>query len=211
MSVSEHFARKFQLDLAQPSPIWIQRINRALMAETLAELGYTVGVEVGVANGDHSRILLDHIPNLKLYGVDAWTNYEGYRGFRANLLRDWHQLARDHLSSRNFVEVNKFSMDAVRDFADGSLDFVYLDAGHDFKNIAMDICEWRKKVRSGGILFGHDYECVPSGPFECHVQFVVNAYAVSHELSPWFVLGYGHRNQAQSIYCDGSRSWMFPL
>ncbi len=48
-------------------------------------------------------------------------------------------------------------MDALEDFEDNSLDFVYIDGDHNFKHISEDIYEWTKKVRSGGIVSGHDY------------------------------------------------------
>jgi len=36
------------------------------------------------------------------------------------------------------------------------LDFVYLDAAHDYDNVKLDIKCWYPKVREGGILGGHD-------------------------------------------------------
>ena len=48
-------------------------------------------------------------------------------------------------------------MDVVKNFADESLDFVYIDAAHDYKSVKDDIGEWDKKVRKGGIVAGHDY------------------------------------------------------
>ena len=80
-------------------------------------------------------------------------------------------------------------MDAVKDFEDGSLDFVYIDGNHDFKNVANDIVEWQKKVRVGGIVAGHDYRRhKPHLTYQCHVVDVVNAYTYAFGINPWFVL-----------------------
>ena len=81
-------------------------------------------------------------------------------------------------------------MDATADFADGSLDFVYIDGAHDFKNVACDICEWSKKVRVGGIVFGHDYKrSIPGkSKYPVDVKDVVQAYMYSQGIRPWFVL-----------------------
>jgi predicted O-methyltransferase YrrM len=48
-------------------------------------------------------------------------------------------------------------MDAISDFEDSSLDFVYIDANHTYEAATEDIREWSKKVRPGGIVAGHDY------------------------------------------------------
>ena len=38
-----------------------------------------------------------------------------------------------------------------------SMDFVYLDARHDYRSVASDLAVWIDKVRPGGVLCGHDY------------------------------------------------------
>jgi predicted O-methyltransferase YrrM len=40
---------------------------------------------------------------------------------------------------------------------DSSLDFVYIDAGHDYNNVKCDLAAWAPKVRPGGIIVGDDY------------------------------------------------------
>lgn len=49
------------------------------------------------------------------------------------------------------------SLDAVKQFDDGSLDFVYLDADHGYEPVKREIAAWLPKVRPGGIIAGHDY------------------------------------------------------
>ena len=46
---------------------------------------------------------------------------------------------------------------AAHCFADGQLDFVYIDALHYYEDVREDIELWYPKVRKGGILAGHDY------------------------------------------------------
>ena len=43
-------------------------------------------------------------------------------------------------------------------FEMASLDFVYIDACHDYRKVKNDICAWLPRVRSGGIIAGHDYD-----------------------------------------------------
>ncbi len=48
------------------------------------------------------------------------------------------------------------SAEMAREVADGSLSFVYIDAGHEYTDVRKDILAWRPKVKKGGILGGHD-------------------------------------------------------
>lgn len=50
------------------------------------------------------------------------------------------------------------SVRAAKLFADGCLDFVFLDAAHDFVNVTEDLHAWWPKIRPGGLLAGHDYD-----------------------------------------------------
>jgi len=43
-------------------------------------------------------------------------------------------------------------------FGEGVFNLVFIDAAHDYESIKRDIAIWRKKVKSGGILCGHDFE-----------------------------------------------------
>ncbi len=49
------------------------------------------------------------------------------------------------------------SLQASARHADGSLDFVFLDGCHTFEAVQADIKAWRPKVKTGGMLAGHDY------------------------------------------------------
>ena len=57
----------------------------------------------------------------------------------------------------NIIKIKKTSIEAAKDFADGSLDAVYIDAEHDEDSVREDIRVWRPKIKPGGILSGHDW------------------------------------------------------
>jgi FkbM family methyltransferase len=59
------------------------------------------------------------------------------------------------------------SVDASEMIPHHSLDFVYLDARHDYTAVLEDLEAWFDKVRPGGILAGHDYldGTFPAGVF----------------------------------------------
>jgi predicted O-methyltransferase YrrM len=148
-------------------------INRIKLAEYFNELGFKVGAEIGVAYGYYSEVLCQSIPGLKLYCVDSWKGYVGY-DTRYEKYEEMFEQAKKVLSKYNCEFIRKYSMDAVKDFEDGSLDFVYIDANHDYDHTLEDIREWTKKVKIGGIVSGHDYYMSKRGNVK--VKEAVNTY-----------------------------------
>lgn len=49
------------------------------------------------------------------------------------------------------------SVDMASSYADGSVDFVYLDAGHTAPEVSADIDAWRPKIKPGGMMAGDDF------------------------------------------------------
>ena len=62
-------------------------------------------------------------------------------------------------SQPNFQFKMQKGEEAVKDFEDGSLDAIYIDACHGFECVQKDIDMWRPKLKPGGLLSGHDF-CV---------------------------------------------------
>ncbi len=182
----EYILNKFKPEIATRGGTPIQNVSRTIMAQTLGELGFKEGVEVGVAQGWHAEILCKENPGVRLHCVDVWDQIPGYREYEKTIAV-FYQEALNSLSNYNTNLIRRYSMDAAKDFKDNSLDFVYIDGAHDFKNVAMDICEWSKKVRVGGIVFGHDYKR-GSRRYAVDVKDVVDAYMYAHGIKPWFIL-----------------------
>lgn len=159
-----------------------------------------VGVEVGVFCGDLSTRLLDQ-PDVTLFLVDSWagsgTDYQGDSGdFHAGLTQD----QQDQCYRKTFERVAKYgkrarivrkpSVEAARDFEDGSLDFAFIDADHSYEGCKADIAAWWPKVRPGGVFGGHDYANAEFPGFG--VTQAVNEFAKGMDLELgnnycWFV------------------------
>ena len=50
------------------------------------------------------------------------------------------------------------SVEASKLYDDNSLDFVFIDASHEYQDVLDDIMVWLPKIKVGGIIAGHDYE-----------------------------------------------------
>lgn len=89
----------------------------------------------------------------------------GEPGFAA-LVRKMGGTSAPHLSRRLLAEglteevlqVVGTSAVASRQFADGSLDAVFIDADHHAEAVEADIRAWWPKLRPGGIMAGHDWD-----------------------------------------------------
>lgn len=171
-------------------PWEIPNFGRADLACLFAELGVTCGAEIGVERGLFTEVLCKALPQATIYAIDAWQAYSGYREHVSqDKLDGFYEEAKARLAAYPSCKLmRRFSMDAVEDFKDGSLDFVYLDSNHDFRHVVNDLAEWSKRVRPGGIVAGHDYRKDKKAGALFHVCQAVQGFTDAYGISPWFVL-----------------------
>lgn len=205
----KHILHKYNI---KTDIIEIPNVTRDDLAELFHELDYKVGVEVGVAAGDYSAVILRANPQLKkMYGVDPFQPYKGYKDFvRLGTFDSLEKKAENLLSGfTNYTFIKEFSVDAVKQFEDESLDFVYIDGNHAEPYVSQDIDIWSKKVRKGGIVSGHDYARIKGTGGEDSTNWVVipavNKFAKenNYQLYVW-----GLEAKLPGLKRDGSRSWM---
>lgn len=168
------------------------------------EMGYTVGAEVGVLRGEFSEKICQ--AGLKLYAIDPWEYYKNYRRHpKEARMEDIFEEAKARLSPYDCTLVKKTSMEALDDFEDNSLDFVYLDGNHSIRYIIEDIYEWYRKVRPGGVISGHDYQLIMKNPYALNVVHVKHAVDLMAEIygTDYYVLG------ADNGPRDKWRSWFW--
>ena len=186
--------------------IEIPNVSRFDLIKWLKELDFKTGVEVGVAHAEYSKFIAYLNPQMKVCGVDPYVGYKEYKDYVKEItFRGIHLEAQARMRPyNNYKFIEKFSMEAVKDFEDNFLDFVYIYANHQDPYITQDIVEWTKKVRSGGIVAGHDY--VKLKHTRVDVIKAVNKYVKEKNLA-LFILGSSARNTGEMR--ERVRSWMF--
>lgn len=124
-----------------------------------------IGVEIGVSTGNGSITMLQQIPDLTLYSIDPWKHLEdkyGEEHFESALpqleLDHAYLIAKTRLAEfgERSIIIRKNSDDAVGDVPD-KVDYVFIDGDHSYNQVLRDINHYFPKVKSGGIIAGHDY------------------------------------------------------
>ena len=190
-------------------PFEIPDCSRDDLPKFFKEMGYKVGAEIGVYKAEYTEKFCKE--GLKIFGIDPWLVYKNYKKHPDEL--DYEVM---YNNSKKIVEscgskiIRKTSMDALEDFEDESLDFVYIDGNHSMPYIIQDIYEWSRKVKKGGAISGHDYILRGKDPYglrTCHVKYAVNMMAKILGVKNYFILG--SKNPKEGETRDKWRSWLW--
>lgn len=167
----------------------------------LKERGLTGdAVEIGTHRADFAQVLLTYWPG-RLFCIDPWENLPGY-GDQAKYLwgtgnrEEDFQAAKEALSPylNRAMFMRSTSEQAVVSFADDSLDFVYVDGNHYSEYVLQDLQLWWPKLRSGGVMAGHDIVCPgPAGVdnWGRHIQPAVSSFMLVHNIDVYLVVEEG--------------------
>jgi hypothetical protein len=138
-------------------------VHRLDLPKELQRRNLTVGVELGVQSGLYSVQLLENWPLCTtLYLVDVWKQQKNYFD-GANVPqqeqdRKYQETVFRVLKYKSKVKILRMTTtEASKVIPDNSLDFVYVDARHDYCGVMEDLVNYYPKLRVGGIMSGHDY------------------------------------------------------
>lgn len=211
-TLNEFIIKTYKVDINQELPLAVS-IDRRGLIKLFRKFGYLIGAEIGVSTGRFSKEICQIMSKAKLYCIDSWSAYDGYaerKGRRGQMALDKHfEETKVRLAPYNCEIVKALSMDAVKNFKDESLDFVFIDGNHRFEYAINDIAEWSKKIRKGGIISGHDFwnsadgfgfkkldldlfikHLTPEEKIEiCRVKDAVLEWTRKNKINPWFVTG----------------------
>jgi predicted O-methyltransferase YrrM/GR25 family glycosyltransferase involved in LPS biosynthesis len=126
-------------------------------------------VEVGSWKGKSSAYMAVEIANsnknIEFYCVDIWESSLEYENHEETSMLYEIFLNNMKPVESYYTPLKMKSLDAVSRFEDHSLDFVFIDASHEYEDVKADIIAWLPKIKPGGILAGHDYYI---GDFDYH-------------------------------------------
>jgi len=123
-------------------------------------------VEIGTWKGQSSAFLAVELINSgKKFKLDCIDNFVGSAIEPGQMLDPDNQAGRLlEVFEENMVPVKGHykaiqsdSAAAAKLYEDESLDFVFIDASHDYGSFRKDLFAWFPKVKVGGILAGHDF------------------------------------------------------
>ena len=184
----EYILDKYDVKADDKSPIVLKISRWNDLPQLLVELGFRVGAEIGVLAGSYTVALLK--AGLQIYAIDPWLQFDKkleYYDYRKKDMSEYEKAARERVEGQDVKIIKATSMDALKEFKDDSLDFVFIDGNHEYRHVVDDIDEWSRKVRKGGIVMGHDYFKTKGGRNQMQVVQAVNGWVSSKKISPLFI------------------------
>lgn len=133
-------------------------------------------VEVGVWKGMSACFMAVEIINsnkdIKFDCVDTWEYVPTSKELEEAQFENLYDVFLSNIEPvKDKINIVKgISWEAASKYADNSLDFVFIDAGHDYESVKKDLIAWFPKIKPNGIIAGHDYH------FDCGVYPAVNEF-----------------------------------
>jgi len=158
----------------------------ALYRNVVEKYDNALFVEVGTWLGRSAAFLaveiLNSQKNIKLHCVDTWLGSD-------ECAHNNHEFVKQNILFEKFLDnikpvcdiatpVRDLSINAALKYDDESIDFVFIDASHDYENVKNDLNAWYSKVKRGGTFGGHDYCYAWPG-----VMQAVDEFATANNLS----------------------------
>lgn len=140
-------------------------------------------VEIGTWLGQSAAFMAVEIANSKknidFFCVDTWNGSEEHQEDKRIKENKLYETFLNNISpiSEYIIPMRMTSEQASKHFKDESLDFVFIDANHEYEEVKKDIIAWYPKVKKGGIFAGHDYSDTWQG-----VVKAVNEWAIENNI-----------------------------
>jgi len=109
--------------------------------------------EIGVNEGDFSEKIISICQPKKLVLIDVWASKRYHGGLFDKVKARFANL----IHSQQIEIIRDLSFGAIAQCPDQYFDWVYLDTDHTYNTTRRELELLRPKMKSGGIIAGHDY------------------------------------------------------
>jgi hypothetical protein len=122
-----------------------------------------IGVEIGVFKGEFSDVLLEKTEPEVLYLLDPWVGniHSGDKNGNNIQYISGEEFYRETIipkySNNPNVKIIRDKSSVLTSFSDDFFDWCYIDGDHSYEGVKADLECMYLKVKSGGIIMGHDY------------------------------------------------------
>jgi predicted O-methyltransferase YrrM len=143
-------------------------------------------VEIGSWKGRSTVAIcsaLEAVPGARITAVDTFEGDSSTASVVGEIdTSGLYDAFRENTREFPFLDVVRGqSLAAAATFADGSIDWLFVDADHTYESVRADIAGWAPKVRPGGLFSGHDFGAWPGV-----TQAVLEAFGdVEHVANVW--------------------------
>lgn len=143
-----------------------------------------IGAEIGVEYGLNAKTMLRFLPIEKLYLIDPYDDQENNSGDKQ--YKETRKYLSKYDSKIKFIK--KTSEKATNEIPD-NLDFVYIDGSHNYEDVKRDIELYYIKVKTGGIIGGHDFWADKIGVCKAVLDFAdKNNLKLNGRLTDWWII-----------------------
>lgn len=128
----------------------------------------SIFVEIGAYLGKSTCFLAEKLINsgkdIELNIIDNWIGHPSDKALVEEIkqLGNIYNIFITNMTNAKVIDrlniIRGDSTETATKFKDSSVDFVFIDAAHDYESVKRDINAWFPKMRTAGVIAGHDYK-----------------------------------------------------
>lgn len=108
-------------------------------------------VEIGVLDGETSKIMAEANPSIPVYGIDPLIP----DSMNPNLIGSVAKINENTRNTKNFRLIKDYSFNVVKKW-DKQFDYLFIDGDHSYEATKKDYEDWLPKLSKNGIVSFHD-------------------------------------------------------
>jgi len=115
-------------------------------------------IEIGSYMGESTALFAMSGMFGEIHAIDP---HDGVEDFNVKHFHTWETVADEFkINTRHWDHIKHYkdySYNVIDQFEDGEYDVIYIDGAHDYDSVLQDIELYYPKIKSGGLICGHDY------------------------------------------------------